>query len=30
MSIDLATKEEWDSILVNKPPHYNQGRHGGH
>tara|TARA_R100000908_G_scaffold62089_1_gene40991 strand:+ start:340 stop:591 length:252 start_codon:yes stop_codon:yes gene_type:complete len=25
MSIDLATKEEWDSILVNKPPHYNQG-----
>ena len=25
MSIDLATKEEWNSILVNKPPHYNQG-----
>ena len=24
MSIDAATKEDWDA-LVNKPPHYNQG-----
>jgi len=24
MSIDLATKEDWDA-LVHRPPHYNQG-----